>query len=170
MVSIRLKGEQQVLATLNATLQSVTEHKDELTERLAEIGRQSADASFSQVVFTDLEKKTGNLISMKPVINVTVESIENGHAVVAEGDQVGFAEFGAGVHYNGGGSYPGELPAGIVGIGEFGRGHGKQDAWFYTLGGVGTMRTHGNPPSCSLYNAAAEIKRSIVKVAKEVFK
>jgi hypothetical protein len=69
--------------------------------------------------------------------------------VVMEGPGVSFLEFGAGVHFNGTGSYPIKTPPGIVGIGEYGMGQGKQDMWKY-----GNKWTHGNPSAKPLYFGA----------------
>lgn len=106
--------------------------------------------------------------------------------VDCRGTQVLFIEFGTGIHYY----TERELrlykpylninprPSMIKGIGEYGRGHGKDDIWFYRSdtgresknahlfkytknGGNPIMITHGNRPSRSLYRAVGMAKKRI---------
>lgn len=77
--------------------------------------------------------------------------IENGWSVVANGNAVAFIEFGAGVAMGHG--YPGTRPAGIVDIGEYGLGQGKNpDGWWYPTE-TGYEHTYGNSPYAAIYNA-----------------
>ena len=63
---------------------------------------------------------------------VSVERTGNVWVITASGKSIPFIEFGSGVFYNGdGSSYPLPRPEGIVGIGEYGQGHGKQKSWVY---------------------------------------
>ena len=142
---------------------------DELCKRLAELGCTRAKLDFSNAIYDGVND-----------VDVHVEPIDNGYKVVATGNAVMFIEFGAGVYYNGSGSYPGELEPGVVGIGEYGQGRGKHDWWFYSGplgngGGVasdkypGLYLTHGNPPAAAMYHAKQEVKDAIERIAKEVF-
>ena len=85
-------------------------------------------------------------------------------AVTAQGEAVCFIEFGAGVHYNGGGeTYPYKKPQGIVGIGEYGKGLGKNDFWYYKKN-----KSYGNPAQCGFQKATSKVKENIQKVVNEV--
>lgn len=100
-------------------------------------------------------------------VSVRAEPTENGWLVLAEGEAVCFVEFGAGVHYNGNESYRGIRPPGIVGIGEYGDGRGKQDVWAY--GKVKPVKwTHGTPASNSLYYTASEMEQRITETARKI--
>ena len=147
----------------------LVEKANELCRRLAEIGKVRAELDFSNAIYDGTNDVT-----------VHVEPIDNGYAVRATGGAVMFIEFGAGVYHNGQGAYPGELPPGVVGIGQYGQGRGKNDWWLYpgppgNAGGVpsttvpGMTITHGNPPAAAMYNAQQEVTREIQRIADEVF-
>ena len=151
------------------TYLDLKEKADELCRRLAELGCTTATVGFANAIYDGTND-----------VKVEVKPIDNGYAVVAYGNAVMFIEFGAGVYYNGSGSYPGELEPGVVGIGEYGQGRGKKDWWLYpgppgNAGGVpstsvpGMTITHGNPPAAAMYRAKQEVKDAIERIASEVF-
>lgn len=131
---------------------------EELCKRLADIGEQEA--------FTGFMAATAN--GEQDPVQVHSEPIENGYKIVAEGEEVCFIEFGAGVHYNGAEPYPLPRPEGIVGIGQYGKGLGRNDYWFYS-DESGSHFTHGTPAAMPMYNATKEILESIPQIANEVF-
>lgn len=95
---------------------------------------------------------------------VTSQASGNKGSVEMSGVGAPFIEFGAGVYYNGNGSnYPLPRPAGIVGIGEYGMGQGKQDMWKY-----GNKWTHGTPAAKPLYFAALKMETEAPGVIKGV--
>lgn len=92
-------------------------------------------------------------------VTVTARDIEGGFVIEANGEQVCFMEFGAGVTYSGE-AYEGELPDGIVGIGEFGKGNGNRKAWaYYSTRDLNFFHksnaivTYGVPALQGMYNA-----------------
>ena len=107
---------------------------------------------------------------------VTVDWSDDGKiaVVVAHGEDAVWCEFGAGVYHNGsvGSSlnpYGNDL--GFT-IGSYGKGHGKQKAWGYYTdpeSKTGLVITHGTPASMPMYNAAQEVLRKSVNIAREVF-
>ena len=104
-------------------------------------------------------------------ILVGVEREGDGYAVYAQGDQVAFIEFGAGVFYNGSGAnYKLGRPPEISGIGEYGKGKGKQNTWGYYDDTGALHLTHGNPPANAFYHASVDTRRKIRDIAREVFK
>lgn len=116
------------------------------------------------------EQKAGDILSnalasYDGVRDGAVSSDVNGNSgsVNMDGSSVPFIEFGAGVHYNGMGNYPLPRPAGIVGIGEYGLGQGKQDKWKY-----GGKWTHGTPAAKPLYFASLEMEQNAPGVFKAV--
>lgn len=104
----------------------------------------------------------------------TLESIQgevdglNGK-VVAGGAAV-WLEFGTGIHYNASDPYP-QRPDGIVGIGQYGKGHGSQDGWYYPLNDEKTEYrfTHGIPAQMFMYNSAKTMEEELPNIAKKVF-
>ena len=131
---------------------------DRLKSALAEIGAQEASLRFMGAVY-DGEK------------NISVYSVrETGKVLVcAEGAPVAFIEFGAGVFYNSDGSYPIRRPAGIAGIGEYGKGYGKRPAWGYYDENHSLRITRGTPAAMPMYYATRAMQERIVSIAKEVF-
>lgn len=145
----------------------------EVARRLAEIGLQVASVRFANAQYDGTNDAS-----------VSIEPTENGYRVVAQGESVCFIEFGTGVHYNGfGGTYPIPKPAGISGIGQFGRGRGSDDSWRYH-GDPGTngvvvsndplatepyVVTQGNPANMPMYLALSEMRDGVERIVKEVF-
>lgn len=144
---------------------------EDLVDILAQKGAEVAKREFAQVIYDGDHAE-----------DVFVKKNGPGKCdIVAEGNAVLFIEYGAGVHHNGAGAYPGELPEGLLGIGEFGSGKGKNDYWFYsgqpgTAGGAlahghpNSTITHGNPPNACMYKTRQEVIEIIPETAKRVFK
>lgn len=136
--------------------------EEELPKALAEFGAVQAQAKYDAAPYN--LRPSG--WTDQPQITVTAEPAENGWRVRANGQEVCFVEFGAGVYYNGGNSsYLGTRPPGIVGIGEYGTGRGKQDMWAF---GNPAEWTHGTPASNSLYYTAREIEARIEETARKI--
>jgi hypothetical protein len=138
--------------------------KEELPKALAEYGMNEATVRFSYSVYDILLSGSWST----PDIRVSAEQTENGWAVVANGKEVCFIEFGAGVYYNGSSSYLGNRPTKVVGIGEYGKGKGKRDMWvFYDNSGDKTF-THGTPANNALYFTAQEMRSKIAETARSI--
>lgn len=92
--------------------------------------------------------------------------------IVAGGNAI-WLEFGTGVYYNGPkGSYPnplGETTPGIVGIGEYGQGHGANPFGWWFWEGNTLRHTFGVPAQKFMYNTIQELKARFPQMAKEVF-
>ena len=101
--------------------------------------------------------------------SVTLETIAGGYCIKAEGKAVAFIEFGAGVYHNSGEPYPKPRPDGIVGIGQYGKGLGKRQAWGFKDDSGELVITHGNPAAMPMWYASEEMRKNILKIAKEVF-
>lgn len=147
--------------SINEAIKEVAEYKKwveektkQLIEELAYIGAKEATVRFSSAYYT------GN-----NDVGITVSPIKNGWKIVASGSAVFFIEFGSGVYYNGSEPYPDPRPKGIVGIGEYGKGKGKNDYWFAPKIGF----TRGTPAAMPMYHASEEMGREILRIAKEVF-
>lgn len=136
----------------------VKEKTDMLTERLALIGAKEASVRFANAIYDGDND-----------VEVEVNPISNGWAIVAQGQAVAFIEFGAGVYHNPSEPYPEPRPNGIVGIGEYGKGKGKSKTWgFYDDSGE-LVLTHGNPAAMPMWYASEEMRRELLKIAREVF-
>ena len=91
--------------------------------------------------------------------------------LIVEGKDLLFIEFGAGVHYNGnlGGSPHPKGKEMEYTIGSYGKGQGKNDFWFYYADSGEAVMSHGTQATMPVYKAGAEIRRQILKIAREVF-
>ena len=143
---------------LNRYKQDFLKREKRLLEGLAEIGLKEASVRFTTAMYDGTND-----------VSVRLDTTNNGYAIVAEGKAVAFIEFGAGVYHNGSEPYPNPRPSGIVGIGEYGKGKGKQKAWGYMDENNELVITRGNPAAMPMWYASEEIKNSVLKVVKEVF-
>ena len=108
----------------------------------------------------------------KPNVSVSVSELGNISVVVAEGEDAIWCEFGAGVYYNGSvGSSPNPYGKDLgFTIGSYGKGYGKGKAWGYYDDKGELVITRGTPATMPMYNAAKEVTKQAIKIAREVFK
>lgn len=131
-----------------------------LAERLASMGATNVSFGFSRLIYTG------------PVdISITVESRGDGkYAIIADGETVLFAEFGAGVTYGYG--HPQPTVDGVqMGPGTYpeGKGHWNDPNGWYLPKSKGRGHTYGNPPTAAMYNTGKDLRNEIQRVALEVF-
>lgn len=136
----------------------VAEKAEYLLEKLATLGAMSASIDFRTAY---LEEQND--------VEVRVEKTKDGYSILANGSQVMFIEFGTGVYWNGVEPYPVPRPEGVLKIGEYGKGLGKNDYWWYTRDGKAHY-THGTPAKMPMYRASQEIEREVEILAQEIFK
>lgn len=145
------------IRTVEAYKRRIIQKGHELTERLALIGAKEASVRFTTAIYDGVNDS-----------DVTAEPIENGWRIVARGQAVCFIEFGSGVYHNPAEPYPLPRPSGIVGIGEYGKGMGKRQAWGYYQDGE-LVITRGNPASMPMWYASQEALKQVERIAREVF-
>lgn len=109
---------------------------------------------------------TGNTLS-------TIHGYRNGNngVIVANGAAI-WIEFGTGVYADGQTDHPllGRVN-GIVGHGEYGKGHGADpNGWWYPGDDGEWHHTYGIKANYFMYNTAQMLKRECPQMAKEVFK
>ena len=157
-MSLSSKSIGQVIKELKAYRDSLEDRKQQLLEELAKIGVREASVRFTTAMYDGVNDS-----------EVTLETIENGYRIVAEGEAVAFIEFGAGVYHNPTEPYPNPRPDGIVGIGEYGHGYGKRQAWGFRDESGELVITHGNPAAMPMWYASEEMRNSILTIARRVF-
>ena len=150
---------QNAIKSVEAFRDSLERKKDEILKKLADIGLKEASVRFTSAAYDAGVNDS----------NVTVEEIEDGYCIKAEGKAVAFIEFGAGVYYNPSEPYPNPRPSGIVGIGEYGKGHGKRNAWGFKDESGQLHVTHGNRAAMPMWHASEEIRKEVVRIYMEVF-
>ena len=157
-MSLSSSSIKNAINEVKAFRKSIDVKKDKLLEELANIGVKEASVRFTTAMYDGMNDS-----------NVTLETIPDGYCIVVEGKAVAFIEFGAGVYRNTGEPYPNPRPAGIVGIGEYGKGYGKRQAWGFKDDSGELVITHGNPAAMPMWYASEEMRSKILKIAKEVF-
>ena len=157
-MSLGTSSIENAIKELRAYRSSLDAKKDKLLEELANIGVREASVRFTTAMYDGINDSS-----------VSLETNRNGYTIVANGHAVAFIEFGAGVYHNPGEPYPDPRPEGIVGIGEYGQGHGKRQAWGFRDDSGELVITHGNPAAMPMWYASEEMRNSILKIAREVF-
>jgi hypothetical protein len=157
-MSLSTKSISQAIKELKAYRDSLESRKQQLLDELANIGVREASVRFTTAIYDGVNDS-----------DVTLEVIDNGYRIVAEGKAVAFIEFGAGVYHNPSEPYPKPRPEGIVGIGEYGKGMGKRQAWGFHDESGELVITHGNPAAMPMWYASEEMRNSILKIARKVF-
>ena len=152
------QGIERAIKELKAYKAQFLKREKQLLEGLAKIGLKEASVRFTTAMYDGTND-----------VSVRLDETNNGYAIVAEGQAVAFIEFGAGVYHNPSEPYPNPRPSGIVGIGEYGKGRGKQKAWGYKDENDELVITRGNPAAMPMWYASEEIKNSVMKVVREVF-
>ena len=154
-------GENEIeraIQELKRYKQEFLNREQRLVEGLAEIGLKEASVRFTTAMYDGIND-----------VSVHLDVTNDGYAIVADGKAVAFIEFGAGVYHNTSEPYPNPRPTGIVGIGEYGKGHGKRKAWGYIDESGELVITRGNPAAMPMWYASEEMKNSVLKVVREVF-
>ena len=149
----------RAIKELRAFKREFLKREKRLIEGLAEIGLKEASVRFTTAMYDGTND-----------VSVHLDKANNGYVIVADGQAVAFIEFGAGVYHNTSEPYPNPRPDGIVGIGEYGKGMGKRKAWGYKNDDGEVVITRGNPAAMPMWYASEEIKNSVLKVVKEVFR
>ena len=133
----------------------VAQKEEELRSRLAMLGATVASIRFSGAIYNGTND-----------VSVSVDDDGKVAIIRAEGRDVAFIEFGAGIKYGYGHPQAGEFG---VGPGTYPEGKGHWDnpkGWWYGSG----QHSYGNPPAQAMYSAVKEIAENVTRIATEVFK
>lgn len=145
-----------------------------LIEKLSEFGSTYASNYFGSVIYdldyydsTPLEQAS---ITVKTTKGKAADNVFR-YTISASGNEIAFIEFGAGVNLNSHGDpYHEFRPEGIVGIGEYGYGHGKQRSWFFNGSDGLSRRTSGTPEQPGMWLTAEQMRLQLEKMVREVWK
>ena len=157
--------------SLDNAIKQIQEYKRTLNDkcemfvrRLAEVGIPIIDQNIASAA-GDSDKGHNTYIKINSFGSYSQAQL------IVEGKDLLFIEFGAGVHYNGnlGGSpHPKGKEMGYT-IGSYGKGQGKNDFWFYYADSGEAVMSHGTHATMPVYKAGVEIRRQMLKIAREVF-
>lgn len=160
----------EAIREINKFKQEFQRKVDLCRTRIAEEIANQASFNFDSSVMDDVI----NGSPRKPDVTVTFSDNGKIAVVVADGEDAVWCEFGAGVYHNGSvGSSPNPYGNDLgFTIGSYGEGHGKQQAWGYYAdpdNKDSLVITRGTPASMPMYNAAQEVMRKSIGIAREVF-
>lgn len=158
--SLTAKDISRAIKELDTYKKWVLDRAAVLNERLAVYGAAVASARFSTAWYDEDHKD----------VSIDARPTTTGWAITANGSDVLFIEFGAGVYYNGPEPYPVHRPPEVAGIGQYGKGKGKQKSWGYYDSAGELKVTHGTPAAMPMWWASKEIQQHLVEIAREVFK
>lgn len=157
---------EKAIKELRKQKKTLHEKLELLRNRVAEELLREVETGFNGAIYNDILLEGKSV----PNVDVSLESDGNVTFVVAYGEEAVFAEFGAGVYYNPGGSAHPNRPVGIVEIGEYGKGYGKRKVWGYYDESGDLKLTHGTPASMPMYHAARRVAEMVPELAREIFK
>lgn len=159
------------LGTLAAELDEYEKHLKRKTDEL----RKRAGEELGKIARRGFATATADteLGGADTPANVRVDVTEEGNVTVvtAFGEDAVWAEFGAGVWFNGnaGGSpHPAGEKLGMT-IGGYGKGNGKKEVWAYVRDGELHL-THGTPASMPMWNACQTVAAMMNSIAEELFR
>lgn len=153
-------------SSIEAAIKQLVDYRDsldrkaqEICKRLADMGAMYAEWNFSGVLYAgDID------------YNISVDRVDaNTYAIKANGETVLLMEFGAGVKHGYGHPQAAEFG---MGPGTYPNGKGHWDdpkGWWFGEKGNWT-HTYGNAPGMPMYNAAKDLRKEILDIAREVFK
>lgn len=162
---------------IDKAVRELTDYKQELIrktellrERVAERIAEEAQSGFMGAIVDDQILTGGVSSPIYAGVNVSIDDRGSVTAVIANGEDAVWVEFGAGVHYNGTpglSPHPNGAELGLT-IGSFGKGKGKKETWgFYEDGELKLSR--GTPARMPMSRAVAAVCNEISEMAKEVF-
>lgn len=128
--------------------------EDEFVRRLAEIGVSVAETGFATADYDGVND-----------VKVYLQKTNGGYSVVADGESVGFIEFGTGVKYPEWDNSDMEYTPPKHGT--YGKGLGANPkGWFYGH----RQHTYGNMPAEAMRTARDEIIERVIQIAREVWR
>ena len=152
-------------ASIDSAVKQVAEYKKDFlaketifVKRLAEIGVSIATTGFAVADYDGIKD-----------VRVRLEWNRNHAVVIAEGETVGFIEFGTGIRYpewdNTGMDYTPPKH------GTYGKKHGaRPKGWYFKPGDGAVQHTFGNQPAEAMRTARDVIIEKVIQIAREVWK
>ena len=159
---------------INKAIREVNKYKEDFRKKVDTYRKRIADEIAVQASLGFGSSTVDDVVngsSRRPDVQVYVSERGKVAVVVADGEDAVWCEFGAGVYHNGSvGSSPNPYgdELGFT-IGSYGKGYGKRQVWGYPDADGNIILTRGTPATMPMYNAAQEIMRKSVEIAREVF-
>lgn len=158
--------------SIDKAIKEIKAYKDEVRLKTVQLVRALASRGLTVVdsnTFAEGDSDASNT-------NAYVEVEERGTTAVAHlylaGEDVAFIEFGAGVYYNGSaGSSPNPFGQKLgLTIGSYGKGHGKENSWYYRDANKILRVSFGTKAAMPLAKADEAIRDQFFDVARAIFR
>ena len=162
------KGIESAIKQLKQYKDRIAEKEAEMVRRIAELGLQVASVKFATALYAGTND-----------VKCRVEQNGNVATIYADGEAVGFIEFGTGVRHP---EHPGFADFQHPAHGTYGKGLGKNPGWWDYIGDPGNkghlittksgktkVRTSGNDPAMAMYQAVISMTDQIATIAREVW-
>lgn len=164
-VSLSRRGIRAIKTRLEAYQLDLPNKMAEFFNRLSsEVGIPVVDAKYSSGLGDSSKDHTSAVI-----VTPTPTGAEG--ILRVEGKDLGFIEFGAGVHFNtpaGTSPHPKGVELGYT-IGSYGYGLGRFELWWYTDESGNMQVSFGTEATMPVYSAAQEMRKEIMRICQEVF-
>ena len=151
------KSVEKAIKQLREYKDRIARKEAEMLDRLTMLGASVASLGFRRAIY-----------SGENDVNIRVEIVGNVATIYAEGESVGFIEFGTGAKYGYGHPQNSEFGVGpgTWSMGAEGKGHwdNPKGRWY----GSGE-HTYGNPPAMAMYNAVQTMAEQIAEISREVW-
>lgn len=166
-VGLNVKDINKAIREVNKFKEDFRKKVDTYRKRIADEIAVQASLNFGNSTVDDVI----NGSSRRPDVQVSVSERGKVAVVIADGEDAVWCEFGAGVYHNGSvGSSPNPYGEDLgFTIGSYGKGYGKKQVWGYYDEDSNLVLTRGTPATMPMYNAAQEIMRKSVEIAREVW-
>ena len=160
--------------SIDKAIKEIKAYKDEVRLKTVQLVR--ALASIGLTVVDSNKFAEGDTDASNT--NAYVEVEERGTTAIAHlylagmGEDVAFIEFGAGVYYNGSaGSSPNPFGQKLgLTIGSYGKGHGKENSWYYRDANKIFRVSFGTKAAMPLAKADEAIRDQFFDVARAIFR
>lgn len=157
--------------SLDKAIQQLREYQNILNDKCTEFVRRLAEVGIPVIDENIAAAQGDSDKGHNTYIKINSFGSYSQAELICEGKDLLFIEFGSGVYLNGhlGSSpHPKGEELGYT-IGSYGKGQGKNDFWFYYADSGEAVMSHGTQATMPVYKAGLEIKRQVLKIAKEVF-
>lgn len=157
--------------SLDKAIQQLREYQNSLNDKCTEFVRRLSEVGIPVIDENIASAQGDSDKGHNTYIKINSFGSYSQAELICEGKNLLFIEFGAGVHYNGAAGsspHPKGEELGYT-IGSYGKGQGKNDFWFYYADSGEAVMSHGTQATMPVYKAGLEIKRQILKIAREVF-
>ena len=157
--------------SLDKAIRQIRQYQNSLNDKCAEFVRRLAEVGIPVIDENIAAAQGDSDKGHNTYIKINSFGSYSQAQLIVEGKDLLFIEFGAGVHYNGSaGSSPHPLGEELgYTIGSYGKGKGANDSWVYISSAGDPVISHGTKSTMPVYKAGVEIRREILKIAKEVF-